>query len=272
MEIFKKVTPHLDNLYKRQDYLWQVTKFCRILFGSLDTKTDIVNIGSSRMFVEYVGAFQKLGSPTLMEDLLKSDMDFAIQHNQFLLEELFDEFPSIKAKSKEVSYEGGDRRLKVYEISLEDLVKSPRGEILIKNYQKEFRSLEGDLKPFHLFEQFPWINLDIIFVEDIEAIRKIWDLMNPDIFAAHLWKHSPYYLGKEEVRKFFDMFESMSRVKKRLVVRGYDLVGGLNVQGPEWEAMEEAPVALDVDWGDNFPAQDGVALGNLQVPVQAADF
>ena len=272
MATLKKVTSHLDDLYKRQDYLWQVSKFCKLLFGSLDTKTDIVNIGSSRMFVEYVGAFQKLGNPTLMEDLLKSDMDFAIQHNQFLLEELFDEFPSIKAKSKEVSYEGGDHHLKVYEISLEDLVKSPRGEILMENYQKEFRSLVGVTEPFHLFEQFPWIDLDIVFVEDIEAIRKIWNLMNPDIFATHLWKHSPYYLGKEEVRKIFDMFENMSRVKKRLVTRGYDLVGALNPPGPEWEAVEGAPVALDIDWEDVFPAQDGVALGNLQAPAQAADF
>lgn len=209
----------LKELNKLQDTIYKTHHFIYRVFAKLDNPVDWQHFGSTWVFNHHFGGFLEGVS---YEDALKlhlSDFDMAVETNEFLLEELFTKIPSIQEKVPSVGdgpYERKEGHLRVFEMKLKDLLESEVGKEVLNPPPppKPKSDLEAFLAESGGFVQKDYsclkdldLDIDLCFVESLRVHRRVWSNLPPKIFSKYYWKHSPSYIGKDNVKLIFDGLE-----------------------------------------------------------------
>ena len=213
------VTDPLKDLNDLHETFYKVQLFIYKAFSKLENPVDWQHFGSTWVFNHNFKSFLEGVSYEEALKLKNSDFDMAVESNEFLLEELFTKIPSIQEKVPSVGkdvYEGKDGHLRVFEFKLKDLLESSVGKEVLEPPQRSIP--KSDVEFFlETVTKSPKIHyaplkdldldIDLCFVESLSVHRKVWNNIPPKIFSKYYWKHSPSYIGKDDVKLIFNSLE-----------------------------------------------------------------
>lgn len=213
------VTDTLKDLNNLRETFYKAHLFIHKAFFKLENLVDWQHFGSTWVFKHNFKSFLEGVSHEEALKLKNSDFDMAVESNEFLLEELFTKIPSIQEKVPSVGkdvYERKDGHLRVFEFKLKDLLESDVGKDVLNPLPppKPKNELEAFLAESVRFPQKDYsclkdldLDIDLCFVESLSVHRKVWNNIPPKIFSKYYWKHSPSYIGKDNVKLIFDSLE-----------------------------------------------------------------
>ncbi len=213
------VTDPLKDLNDLLETFYKAHLFIYKAFSKLENPVDWQHFGSTWVFTHNFKSFLEGASHKEALKLKNSDFDMAMESNEFLLEELFTKIPSIQEKVPSVGkdvYERKDGHLRVFEFKLKDLLESSVGREVLEPPQRS--TPKSDVELFlEIATKSPKIHyaplkdldldIDLCFVESLSVHRRVWNNLPPKIFSKYYWKHSPSYIGKDNVKLIFDSLE-----------------------------------------------------------------
>lgn len=214
---------HYSSVRNRWKLLAGVRGFIEEFFKDGGHRPKFTFFGSSDVFYNNDPAFSSVDP--FAYKLSESDIDLAIELDEFWVEWLFQQIPSLTLKTAqglgEVYPMGYQRNLRrVYTTSFWEIYNSPRGKtislFLQENAEKETIYFKKNVSSLCRVDPviLQSISFDICFVRDVNLVESVWSTINPGIFVKYYWKKGPNYIGKEDLEKVFQSLENLYRYGK----------------------------------------------------------
>lgn len=180
---------------------------------------DLQLVGSSfikeRNWKAFYPTFENLLFSASKKLLDKSDFDVAIKLDSFILETLSRIFPNFnKKESEEYGREYGQEGLLkvVYTLPVRDLYLWDVNlfkDLVDADTNSDWSSTRHISTEECLQDGFLDRKIEFLFVTDLDRVRHLWNHIPAELFATKLWKKSNTFIGHDELKTYFTLFEQL---------------------------------------------------------------